>query len=266
MSRGVPSKNSHGPSLRPHHPPNPTFHARCPTRNGEALDWLWGCRRTSAEQRRRAINSARLQPNRRRTEFFHEFQSFPGAPRNLPSPASPDAPSGEPSSRTTTAGTPQPSRSRRVCKIAHQVIRGSWVRCACGSHLRQRLMRRMRRRGPLTSNVDPCCCGGRSATIEYAQVWGDYDVRGRLRIHLADVMAPCRTSPPYQPSASPAPGICRSTAAEWYPRTITGAPPRPNRRRACLGGPRRRPRHGTVIHPPHAVTILPAPVPTRCPL
>jgi hypothetical protein len=44
--RGSPQKNSHGPSLRPHHPPNPTFNARCPTRNGEALRRLRGCRRT----------------------------------------------------------------------------------------------------------------------------------------------------------------------------------------------------------------------------
>jgi hypothetical protein len=39
---GPPEKICHGPSLRPHPPRNPTFHARCPTRNGEALHRLWG--------------------------------------------------------------------------------------------------------------------------------------------------------------------------------------------------------------------------------
>ena len=48
-------ENSHGPSLRPHHPPDPTFHAGCPTRNEEALHRLGECRRTTAEQRRSTI-------------------------------------------------------------------------------------------------------------------------------------------------------------------------------------------------------------------
>jgi hypothetical protein len=48
-------KNSHGPSLRPHHPPNPTFHARCPTRNGEALHLLPECRRTPLKGVRHTI-------------------------------------------------------------------------------------------------------------------------------------------------------------------------------------------------------------------
>ena len=33
----APKKIPMAPPLRPHHPPNPTFHAGCPTRNGEAL-------------------------------------------------------------------------------------------------------------------------------------------------------------------------------------------------------------------------------------
>jgi hypothetical protein len=33
--RGLPQKNSHGPSLRQHHPADPTFHAKSPTRNEE---------------------------------------------------------------------------------------------------------------------------------------------------------------------------------------------------------------------------------------
>jgi hypothetical protein len=52
---GGSQKNADGPSLRQHHPPNPTFHARCPTRNEEALHRPWGCRRTRAERRRRTI-------------------------------------------------------------------------------------------------------------------------------------------------------------------------------------------------------------------
>jgi hypothetical protein len=50
---GPPQKNSHGPSLRPHRPRNQTFHARCPTRNGEAPHWLRECRQATAEPRRR---------------------------------------------------------------------------------------------------------------------------------------------------------------------------------------------------------------------
>jgi hypothetical protein len=49
----VASKNADGPSLRQHHPPNPTFHARCPTRNEEVPRSASGM--PPAEQRRRAI-------------------------------------------------------------------------------------------------------------------------------------------------------------------------------------------------------------------
>jgi hypothetical protein len=76
-TKGLLKKFCHGPSLRPHHRRNPTFHARCPTRNGEAPHRLRGCRRTTAEPRRRA--TARLARNQ-----IHEEPQFPSRFSRLP--------------------------------------------------------------------------------------------------------------------------------------------------------------------------------------
>ena len=66
-------------------------------------------------------NGSRMEARRGPIRVFSGCPIVSGAPR-AGHPASPDARSREPSPRTTAAGRRRPSRTPRLCKIAHQVF------------------------------------------------------------------------------------------------------------------------------------------------
>ena len=73
--------------------------------------------------------------------FFRQHLSRLSAPR-LTIPASPDAPSREPSPRRTAAGTPPASSRSQASQDRASGLRGGGIRRACGRHCRRRMVGR----------------------------------------------------------------------------------------------------------------------------